>query len=63
MQRKISMDKHFWCTLCGIKKYAEDLATGIKDGSGLCKDCDQQLERELGRGVREYVLTQKKRYT
>jgi len=57
------MDKHFWCTLCGIKKYAEDLATGIKDGSGLCKDCDQQLERELGRGVREYVLTQKKRYT
>ena len=57
------MDTHFWCTLCGIKKYAEDLATGIKDGSGLCKDCDQQLECELGRGVREYVLTQKKRYT
>ena len=62
------MDKHFWCTLCGIKKYAEDLATGIKDGSGLCKHCDQQLECELvecelGRGVREYVLTQKKRYT
>jgi transcription elongation factor Elf1 len=49
------MDKQFVCTMCGIKRYAEDLSNQIKDGSGLCKHCNQQLERELGRGVREYV--------
>ena len=49
------MDKHFWCTMCGIKRYAEDLSNQIKDGAGLCRYCNQQLERELGRGVREDV--------
>jgi len=51
------MDKQFLCTMCGIKRYAEDLSNQIKDGCGLCIYCNQKLERELGRGVREYVPT------
>ena len=49
------MSDKFWCIECGTKRDVLDAVTEIKDGAGLCRYCNQQLERELGRGVREYV--------
>jgi predicted nucleic acid-binding Zn ribbon protein len=49
------MSDKFWCTECGTKRDVLDAVTEIKDGAGLCRYCNQQLEAELGSGVREYV--------
>ena len=49
------MSDKFWCNGCGTKLDVLDAVAEIKDGAGLCGPCNQQLEREQGRGVREYI--------
>ena len=56
-----TMEDKFWCTECGTKRDVGDSVNEIKDGAGLCRYCNRQLEAELGRGVREHVPTRTRR--